>query len=164
MLFEERWGIRLAERPRWQKTCRCGGIGIRARLRGVWRNPCGFKSRHRHHKKTVTFVTVFFMYMVRALIRQMRVPRNFCRVMSTEGSKPEVTKNRNERQRSEVNDRFSWRKFQDRGFCVGWSEQKRTECRSSEKSDGATKNRQVFKSEVKDLNEAIIRYKSRHRH
>ena len=30
--------------------CRCGGIGIRARLRGVWRNPWGFKSPHRHHK------------------------------------------------------------------------------------------------------------------
>ena len=31
-----------------EKICRCGGIGIRARLRGVWSNPCGFKSRHRH--------------------------------------------------------------------------------------------------------------------
>ena len=28
--------------------CRRGGIGIRARLRGVWGNPCGFKSRRRH--------------------------------------------------------------------------------------------------------------------
>ena len=31
--------------------CRRDGIGIRARLRGVWGNPCGFKSRRRHHKK-----------------------------------------------------------------------------------------------------------------
>ena len=29
-------------------TCRDGGIGRRARLRGVWGNPCGFKSRSRH--------------------------------------------------------------------------------------------------------------------
>ena len=28
--------------------CRGGGIGRRARLRGVWSNPYGFKSRPRH--------------------------------------------------------------------------------------------------------------------
>ncbi len=28
--------------------CGCGGIGIRARLRGVWLRPCEFESRHPH--------------------------------------------------------------------------------------------------------------------
>ena len=30
-------------------TCRCGGIGRHAVLRGRWRKPCEFESRHRHH-------------------------------------------------------------------------------------------------------------------
>ena len=34
-----------------KSLCRCGGIGIRARLRGVWRNPWGFKSPHRQLKR-----------------------------------------------------------------------------------------------------------------
>lgn len=30
---------------------RCGGIGIHARLKIVWGNPCRFKSDQRHHVK-----------------------------------------------------------------------------------------------------------------
>ena len=36
---------------KYNSICRRDGIGIRARLRGVWGNPCGFKSRRRHHEK-----------------------------------------------------------------------------------------------------------------
>ena len=38
--------------------------GRRARLRGVWRNPWGFKSPHRHHKRDVDLCRHLFYYEV----------------------------------------------------------------------------------------------------
>ena len=51
--------------------------GRRARLRGVWSNPWGFKSPHRHHKKDDDFCyRLFYIEIgVRALIRFFRVQR-----------------------------------------------------------------------------------------
>ena len=49
--------------------CSGGGIGRHARLRGVWRKPCGFKSRSEHHVihfystiyKIIDFICVTFV-------------------------------------------------------------------------------------------------------
>ena len=47
-------------RAKIEYISRRGGIGIRARLRGVWGNPCGFKSRRRHHKNKVALCHFYF--------------------------------------------------------------------------------------------------------
>ena len=42
------------------ESCGCGGIGIRARLRGVWFLPYEFKSRHPHQNAESLWFGDFF--------------------------------------------------------------------------------------------------------
>lgn len=59
--------------------------GRRARLRGVWSNPWGFKSPHRHHKQKWLYATfVFIMLTVRTGNAFFLVQRIFGRTKSDE--------------------------------------------------------------------------------